>query len=55
LATYLEISKEYIMVKDVFYNINDNLISEIETIYNDCKWFAFEKLKKGAVGLATAP
>ena len=37
MATYLEISKEYIMVKDVFYNINDNVFCEIERVYNDCK------------------
>ena len=37
MATYLEISREYIMVKDVFYNSNDNIVSEIERVYNGCK------------------
>lgn len=37
MATYLEISKEYIMVKGVFYNSNDNIVSEIGSIYNDYK------------------
>lgn len=37
IATYLEISKEYIKVNGVFYNSNDNIVSEIESIYNDYK------------------
>jgi hypothetical protein len=37
IATYLEVSNEYIMVHGMLYNSNDNIVSEIETIYNNYK------------------